>query len=186
MTTSGFFWSLEPFPGFSQTIGQINLWDDGRTVPDTIQALFEFPRGVHLVYHATLTSSFDNAYEMYHGNDSTIMMRDSKAWMFKEVDAPMLGWEVYARKDTFYKEQGVALVADATKLAAQGLDPAADDPNVETSLFMATDQVASGSEKRPRCKIAPVVSFFNPNHPRCLAVEVARFLNPLRVLPCLE
>ena len=40
--------------------------------------------------------------------------------MFKEVDAPLLGWEVYARKDQFYKETGVALVANATKQTALG------------------------------------------------------------------
>ena len=74
---------------------------------------------------------------MYYGTDSAIMLRDSKAWMFKEVDAPLLGWEVYARKDDFYKETGIALVADATKLVAQGLKPAEQNPNVESPIFYA-------------------------------------------------
>ena len=30
---------------------------------------------------------------------SAIMVRDAKAWLFKEADAELLGWEVYARKD---------------------------------------------------------------------------------------
>lgn len=40
----------------------------------------------------------------------------ARAWMFKEVDSQLLGWEVYARKETFYKESGIVLGADATKL----------------------------------------------------------------------
>ena len=40
--------------------------------------------------------------------------------MFKEVDAPLLGWEVYAAKQAFYRETGIALVANATKLSSQG------------------------------------------------------------------
>jgi hypothetical protein len=46
--------------------------------------------------------------------------------MFKEVDSPLLGWEVYARKETFFKEVGIVLAANATKLAAQGDNPVMD------------------------------------------------------------
>ncbi len=135
-------WLLGARPSSVYGSGQIMLWDDGRTVPDTIQAVFGFPDGLQLIYDATLTSSFDRAYEIFYGRDSTIMLRDSKGWMFKEVDAPQLGWEVYARKDTFYRETGIALVADATQLEAQNIDPAEDDPNMETSLFYALQDFA--------------------------------------------
>ena len=135
-------WILRQRPLAVTGFGQVVLWRDGREVPDTVQAVFEYPAGVRLMYDATLTSSFDGAYEMFYGSDSTIMLRDSKGWMFKEVDAPLLGWEVYARKDTFYREKGIALVANATKLEAQGLDPAADDPNVETPLYYALEAFA--------------------------------------------
>lgn len=131
------FWFLQGLPTAVTGFGRVLFWDDGRTVPDTIQAVLEFPGGVHMVYDATLTSSFDAAYEMFYGSDSTIMVRDSKAWMFKEVDAPLLGWEVYARKDKFFKETGIALVANATKLAALDQDPTADDPSVESPLWYA-------------------------------------------------
>jgi predicted dehydrogenase len=130
-------WLLGARPTSVSGFGQIMLWDDGRTVPDTIQAIVGFQDGLHLVYDATLTSSFDRDYQLLFGRDSTIMLRDSKAWMFKEVDAPQLGWEVYARKDTFYRETGIALVANATQLDAQNVDAAADDPNMETSLYYA-------------------------------------------------
>jgi predicted dehydrogenase len=131
------YWFFQALPVSVSGFGQIRHWNDGREVPDTVQAFFEFPDGMRLFYDATLASSFDAAYELFHGSDSTIMLRDSKGWMFKEVDAPMLGWEVYARKDRFYKEEGIALLANATKLEAQGQDPAADDPNAETQLYHA-------------------------------------------------
>jgi predicted dehydrogenase len=131
------FWIMQALPTSVTGAGQVMLWDDGREVPDTIQTIFAFPNEARLIYDATLASSFDGEYDLYFGSASTIMLRDSKAWMFKEVDAPMLGWEVYARKDTFYKEQGIALVANATQLDAQNQDPAADDPNVETPLWYA-------------------------------------------------
>ena len=119
--------------GFSSTL----FWNDGRSVPDTVQAVFEYEGGQRLLWDATLASSFDSAYELFYGSDSTIMMRDQKAWMFKEVDAPMLGWEVYARRDRFYRETGIALLANATKLDAIGQDPTADDPNRKSPLWHA-------------------------------------------------
>lgn len=130
-------WIYQTLPTAVTGFGQIRLWDDGRTIPDTIQAIFEFDNGTNAMFDATLASSFDASYDMFYGSDSTIMLRDQKAWMFKEVDAPMLGWEVYARKDTFYREKGIALVANATKLDAQAVDPAADDPNTQSPLYYA-------------------------------------------------
>jgi hypothetical protein len=100
-------------------------------VPDTIQAVLEFPGGVQGIYDATLANSFDGEYDLLLGSDAAVMMRGNKAWLFKEVDSPLLGWEVYARKDVFYKETGIALVANASKA------PAADD-NVEPPPFTNT------------------------------------------------
>jgi len=134
-------WVLAELPRAVTGFGQIMAWDDGRSVPDTIQAVFEFPSGLHLTYNATLSSSFDDAYEIFHGTDSTIIFRDrGKAWMFKEVDAPLLGWEVYARKDKFYKETGIALLANATQLDAQNQDPTEDDPSIESPLWYSLQE----------------------------------------------
>lgn len=112
------FWKMLPtaVTGF----GSLILWNDGRNTPDTEQLVFEYPGGVRLMHDATLCCSFDNSYELYYGSDSTIMYRDDKAWLFKEVDAALLGWEIYARKDTFYTSTGIALVANATKQSAIG------------------------------------------------------------------
>jgi hypothetical protein len=74
------------------------------------------------------------------------MIRDNKAWMFKEVDAPQLGWEIYARKDSFYKERGIALDANATKLKAIGKKATeAAGPEEESPLHYALEAFISNS-----------------------------------------
>jgi len=67
------------------------------------------------------------------------MLRSNKAWMFKEVDSPLLGWEVYAPKTTFYKETGITLAAGNSKpppVDAQG-HPIQPDPLTTVPLFSA-------------------------------------------------
>jgi len=121
--------------GFSS----FSFWKDGRDVPDTLQLLVEYPEGVRLLYDATLANSFDGEYEMYYGSDAAVMMRDKKAWMFKEVDSPLLGWEVYARKEAFYKETGIALVAGGSKQAALGGKGAEESPFPFPTLYYALE-----------------------------------------------
>jgi predicted dehydrogenase len=132
-------WFLNARPVAVTGFGGILHWADGRDVPDTVQAMVEYPGGVNLMYHCTLGNSFDADYEMYYATDGAIMLRQNKAWMFKEVDAPLLGWEVYARKDQFYQETGIALVANATKLAAQGDKPVEEAPYKSSPLFYALE-----------------------------------------------
>ena len=130
-------WFLNVLPTAVTGWGSVNFWNDDRDVPDTIQAVFEFPGDVRMIYDATLANSFDGDYEMLYGSDAAIMMRESKAWMFKEVDAPLLGWEVYADKTKFYTETGIALVAGKSKpppVDAQG-KPVQPDPLTDTPLF---------------------------------------------------
>jgi predicted dehydrogenase len=113
-------WFLNARPVSVGAMGSVLFWKDGREVPDTVHAAFEFPGGVYFHYDATLANSFDAEYAVFYGSDSAIMIRqnkagENKAWLFKEVDSPLLGWEVYAKKDVFYEETGIALVADASK-----------------------------------------------------------------------
>jgi predicted dehydrogenase len=124
-------WLLKDLPKAVTGFGSVIHWNDGRQVPDTIQAVLEFPGGVQGIYDATLANSFDGDYDLLLGSDAAVMMRGNKAWLFKEVDSPLLGWEVYARKDVFYKETGIALVANASKATA------AED-NVEPPPFTNT------------------------------------------------
>jgi len=78
------------------------------------------------------------SWRLTYGTNSTIMCRDRHAWMFKEVDSPQYGWDVYARKEAFYQENGIVLDANTTKLGAQTRKPtdkpAADE---ETALYHA-------------------------------------------------
>ena len=121
---AGWFMNRQPvsITGFKSTV----LWNDGREVPDTVQAVVEFPRNVQLTYDCSLANSFDADYEIYYGTDAAVMLRENKAWMFKEVDSPMLGWEVYARKDAFFRETGIALMAGGSKQTS--LDEKATSP----------------------------------------------------------
>jgi hypothetical protein len=63
----------------------------------------------------TLASSHDSDCELYQGTDATLMFRGIRAWMFREQDAPVMGWEAHAETDTFYRETGLVLVANASK-----------------------------------------------------------------------
>jgi hypothetical protein len=72
--------------------------------------------------------------------------------MFKEADAPTQGWEVYANRQQYHNDSGITLIADATKLAAQGkLTEGVGLPY--TSLYYAlADFVKAASEgKAPAC-----------------------------------
>ncbi len=130
--------------------GGILAWNDGRETPDTIQAVFEYPGGANYAYDATLANSFDSGYDIFYGTDSAIMIRVNKAWMFKEADSPLLGWEVYARKDEILGETGIALVANATKLLALGKKPAEAAADADTPLFYAFEEfIRNIDEKKP-------------------------------------
>lgn len=116
-------WYLDALPVAVSGFGSIVAWKDGREVPDTVQCVLEYPGGIHLAYDATLANSFDGAQELFQGMNAAVMLRGGRAWMFKEADAPALGWEVYAYKENIGDETGIALVADATKLLAEGKEP---------------------------------------------------------------
>jgi predicted dehydrogenase len=116
-------WFLKGLPLAVSGSGAVRAWDDGRKVADTVQALLEFPDGVNLGYDATLANSFDGSAETFLGTDAAVMLRDHRAWMFKEADAAALGWEVYAYREKRGDDTGIALVADATKILAAGKQP---------------------------------------------------------------
>jgi predicted dehydrogenase len=131
-------WFLNAQPVAVTGLGRIALWKDGRDVPDTVQAVLEFPGGVTLTYDATLANSFDSDFAMFYGTDAAVMLRESKAWLFKEVDSPLLGWEVYASKEVFYKETGIVLKANASKsVPANAAGQPQASPFSNTPLYYA-------------------------------------------------
>jgi len=139
-------WYLKSLPISVIGFGDVLHWaQDGMQVPDTIQCILEYPNNVRFFYDATLVSSFDGAYEMFMGSECAVMLRDQRAWMFKEADSRLLGWEVYARKDKMgigeeASGTGIALVADSTKLLAQGKEPGKVGADVtKTALYRSLD-----------------------------------------------
>lgn len=150
-------WFLKALPVSVLGFGGIMHWtDDGMEVPDTVQCIVEYPNHVRYLYDATLVDSFDGSYDMFMGSDCAMLLRDQRAWMFKETDSPLLGWEVYARKDKLAVGDettgtGIALVADATKLIAQGKQPGQVGTDVtKTALYQALaaffDSIRSGKK----------------------------------------
>ncbi|MEP6757533.1 MAG: Gfo/Idh/MocA family oxidoreductase [Chthonomonadales bacterium] len=148
-------WYFKQLPTAISGFSHIAEYNDGRTVPDTVQLVLEYPNGVHFLYDATLTNSFDGQYELYYGSESAVMLRDLRAWMFREGDAPLLGWEVFARKDPMSIGSvenktglligaGIALVANATKQLALGKEPGKVGTDTSKSaLYLSTRQFLS-------------------------------------------
>jgi len=115
-----FHWFRGEYPVSVTGAGSIRLWKDGREVADTVSCAFTFADGVRLEYNATLANSFQGRHEIFHGSDAAIKLAWTAGWMFKEADSPTQGWEVYANRTQIYNQEGITLIADATKLASQG------------------------------------------------------------------
>lgn len=113
-------WYRGRFPASVSGSGSVRFHQDGRSVFDTAHADLHFDDGVRMGYFATLASSYDSRHEVFVGSNSSIKLAWSHAWMFKEADAPTQGWEVYANRQQFHNDEGITLIAGATKLAEQG------------------------------------------------------------------
>jgi predicted dehydrogenase len=113
-------WFRNMVPTAVRGSGSIRVWDDGRQAPDTIQCDLSFKDGAHMQYSATLGNSFEGRHEVFFGSNSAIKLAWSHGWMFKEADSPLMGFETYASKQQFHNDEGITLIADATKLAEQG------------------------------------------------------------------
>jgi predicted dehydrogenase len=113
-------WFIGAYPDAIRGGGAVRIHDDGREVADTIHCDLAFAGSVNLQYQATLANSFEGRYEVFHGSNAAIKLAWTAAWMFKEADAPTQGWEVYANRQQFHNDEGITLIADATKLAEQG------------------------------------------------------------------
>jgi predicted dehydrogenase len=107
--------------------GATVTWRDGRETPDTASCLVEFSR-TRANFRATLASSFGGAYTVFQGSNSSLLLKETRGWLIKEADSALLGWEVYARKESVHDETGIAMVADATKLLQAGKEPGKDAP----------------------------------------------------------
>ena len=145
-------WYLNALPVAVTGFGSLVNWTDGRDVPDTVQCVIEYPKGVRMVFSSTIVNSFSGDYTLLQGSDSSLMMRDTAAWMIKEADSALIGWEVYARKEECYDETGICMIANATKILKEGKEPGKDAPTESTQepLYIAlesfTKSVRDGSK----------------------------------------
>ena len=145
-------WFINALPVSVSAFGGIMHWSDGRDVADTVHCVYEFPKNVRMNYDATLVNSFGGSYESFMGSDAAMMIQDLRAWMFKETDSPLLGWEVYAKKEKLRDDTGIVLVANATKILAAGLEPAKTAVELgKTPLYFALEDFATSikTNKKP-------------------------------------
>jgi len=161
---------LEATPVVVGGSGTIAAWRDGRNTPDTAACVLRFGRHRAEV-RATLASSFGGADVVFQGSNSSLLLKENRAWLIKEADSPLLGWEVYARKESVHDETGIALVADATKLLQAGKEPGKDGPvEPETpALVLALEAFAAAIRTGAPCPCGPVES--------CAATEAALAAN---------
>lgn len=113
-------WFSGRYPEKVRAYGSIRLHNDGRDVADTVSCQFRYKNGVIMDYDATLANSYGGRFETLFGTNAAIKLAETHAWMFKEADAPTQGWEVYANRQQFHNDEGITLIAGATKLAEQG------------------------------------------------------------------
>ena len=142
-------WFTSKYPTSVRASGSVLAWQDGRKVDDTVHCELAFPGGVRMSYEATLGNSYDGTYEQIAGTMGTLKLAWTHAWMFKEADAATQGWEVYANRQQFHNDEGITLIADATKLAAQGkLQAGVGLPNAPV-YYALEDFLKSVTEQKP-------------------------------------
>jgi hypothetical protein len=97
-----------------------------------------------MLFTSTLASSFSDSFTVFQGSNSSLLMREKAGWMIKESDSPLLGWEVYARKEPVHNETGIAMVADASKILAAGDKPSDEKFNkpLQEPLGLALENFA--------------------------------------------
>lgn len=145
-------WYLNSLPVSVIGFGTIAAWNDGRDVADTVQCVVEYPKNVRLVFSGTCVSGFGGDYTLVQGSDSSLMLREKRGWMVKEADSALWGWEVYAKKEQYFDETGICMVANASKILAEGKDPAKDaaseltEEPLEVALEAFARSVRDGSK----------------------------------------
>jgi len=142
-------WFTSKYPTAVRANGAVLAWKDGRSVADTVHAELVFPGDVRTTYEATLGNSFEGTHEVLAGTMGTIKLAWTHGWMFKEADAATQGWEVYANRQQFHNDEGITLIADATKLAKQGkLEAGVGLPNAPV-YYALEDFLKSVTEDKP-------------------------------------
>jgi predicted dehydrogenase len=165
-------WFLNARPTAVTGFGAIRCWKDGRTVADTAQVVFEYSDGVVASWEGTLSNSFLGNHEVLAGAHAAILFRDSRAWWFKEVDAPLFGWEVYAKKELVAEETGIVLRAGASKSTEETGKSSPNKPADKTPLEHAlTNYLTNVNEVT--AAVEDFTTLLNNHDPAALARHLA-------------
>ncbi|MCA9279812.1 MAG: Gfo/Idh/MocA family oxidoreductase [Phycisphaeraceae bacterium] len=151
-----FHWYTDRYPVKVSGLGSVRAYrEDNRKVNDTIALNLIFDDGTVLQYGATIGNSYGGNYEVFHGTNAAIKLAWTHGWMFKESDAPTQGWEVYANRQQFHTDEGITLIAGATKLAEQGkLKEGVGLPHVPVHYALVDWINAISANDAPACSIA--------------------------------
>ncbi len=142
-------WFMGSNPASARGGGSVRLHQDGRTIHDTISGDVVLANGVRVVVGASLANSYGGRYEVLRGTNAAMKLAWTHGWMFKEADAPTQGWEVYANRQQFHNDEGITLIADATKLASQGKLKEGVGLPFSPLYYALADFVRSVTEKKP-------------------------------------
>ena len=150
-----FHWFTGRHPVAVRGAGALRLHKDGRAMPDTVRVDATFDDGLGATWSGTLCNSLRGRRETIAGEMAAFDLAWTHGWMFKEADAPTAGWEVYANRQPFHTEQGITLIADATKLAAQGkLQEGVGLPFTSLYYSLADFVRAAAAAGKPACSFS--------------------------------
>lgn len=145
-------WTTRLAPQRVRATGAVLAWPDGRAVPDVAQVTVECAGGAAWHLALTIGSSYGQEQAIVSGAHGTVRAQETHAWLYKEADSPTQGWEVYATRESHHKDEGLVLLANATKLAEQDkLKEGIGLPN--SPLWYALDDFVAASlgAGKPAC-----------------------------------
>ncbi len=114
-------WFLNAVPTSVVAMGGVDYWKDGRTIPDNVEVIYEYPGGVKLNYTSLTTNQYDGYYEQFMGKDGTLIISEEKetpSSYFREPTANVEDWmkvAVGGSQTGKHKEVGLKLDPEATK-----------------------------------------------------------------------
>jgi predicted dehydrogenase len=81
-------WFLDAVPQQVQAMGGVQLFKDGREVPDHVYATFQYPGGITGTFSSGESNAFEERYEAFYGTKGTLIIRnENEALLFTEGDA---------------------------------------------------------------------------------------------------
>jgi len=126
-------WMLGQEPNAVTAVGGIDFYKDGRTVPDNVRVIYEFPSGTKFYYQSLTTNAFgmfgNECHEMFCGTKGTLVLShlapdpaSSKGWFFLEPGVQTELWMDAAHKETVGPKDAIILdvtVTEGTPIAGQ-------------------------------------------------------------------